>query len=313
MVYEYTAFLPLYIFGPDHFTLVTSTLNCSLIGTKMDISLESLPPPPAPRLRSASIRIDDNIYVTGGRIESRLCQTMDCYNIGTRLWSTGPPMKFARAYHSIVQLPNCASFIVIGGIGGYNVRHSSCEIYDTITKSWVETSPLLQARYGHSSVTLDVNIYTFAGYNDNGVCESCEKYNTNPKEWTAITPLWGQGGTKANVISPDSIVLFGWGQRGARRAPMQIRLYKPSTDVWDDKFKRMEGLCSILDLQASQSGKYQHYLQHGLFGCIYDNAANALMVIANGPTSISILCQSFQTNEWSNCSTSLSHMLDYCC
>jgi hypothetical protein len=84
---------------------------------------------------AAAVRIDDNIYVTGGSGDTgTYLSSMERYHLPTRRWSSLPSMSSPRSGHANVRI-NDDCFMVIGGIVPGS-GDTTCEIYNTVTNKW---------------------------------------------------------------------------------------------------------------------------------------------------------------------------------
>jgi N-acetylneuraminic acid mutarotase len=137
---------------------------------------------------AAAVRIDDNIYVTGGSGDTgTYLSSMERYHLPTRRWSSLPSMSSPRSGHANVRI-NDDCFMVIGGIVP-GPGDTTCEVYNTVTNKWSVVASSTTPRDSFASVSLKGKVYVFGGNSYSDEIASCEVYDIKSNQWSSVASL----------------------------------------------------------------------------------------------------------------------------
>jgi N-acetylneuraminic acid mutarotase len=182
------------------------------------------PPLPTPLDHSGVSTDGSRIYVVGGNMgRGILSDRLFIYDPIQNNWQEGTPMPTARAALT-------ADFIngllyAVGGIGGFGSSLTPVdtnEVYDPVSNSWSETTPMPTARHHHTSAVANGQLYIIGGrilgdgvksninyaltnLNDN------EKFDPVNKTWSIQEQMPTKRSGMAAEVSPmnGNIYVFG--------------------------------------------------------------------------------------------------------
>ena len=110
---------------------------------------------------------------------------------------------------------------------------STVEEYDPETDTWTTKSPLPEARWGHSAVTLNGKIYVIggaSGWAQLKYLESIEEYNPETDTWTTRdsipTPRWL---LSCSVVNGKIYAIGGYGEQEDTTVPT-VEVYEPENE-----------------------------------------------------------------------------------
>ena len=177
--------------------------------------------------------VDGNIIVAGGFGVGGDLTTVQIYNIGGQVWTSG----------ASVPVPNCEGtavtvndvFYVIGGRTNKNVFFS----YDLFTDTWNTTLPALPSpRAGLASAVVGDMIYVMGGRTGTAPLSgtplaTVERYDILNNAWQTMAPLPSPRMDLAAAAVGNKIFVFG-GSTGFLAGMMtDVDVYDPNTDTWD--------------------------------------------------------------------------------
>ncbi len=194
---------------------------------------------PTARGATAAGTVNNKIYVIGGHNGTDYTNTIEEYDPITNTWTaktTTSSMPYPRGDYA-----GCAVNGKIYAIGGWNrpnITYDIVEEYDPATNTWTAKAPIPTARWGHSLVILDGNIYVVGGATGwpiDRLINNIEIYNPSTDTWTAggtniPTPRWMPS---CNVVN-EKIYVIGGNTVGS--SPLStVEEYDPATDNWTTK------------------------------------------------------------------------------
>lgn len=128
------------------------------------------------------------IIVAGGGI-SRLDQasSVEMFDFTTMTWSDQPPMSIERRNTVGLCLPDGITFLVCGGMFDHQFL-SSCEQFNSQTRTWSSAADMLTPREAHVMV-LYRGIPVVLGGRVEYALNTCEQYNITTNTWLPFPPL----------------------------------------------------------------------------------------------------------------------------
>ncbi|WP_099192677.1 GLUG motif-containing protein [Tepidibacter mesophilus] len=200
----------------------------SILTTKLtdEVSGEwqTLKPMPTSRSGAGVIKVNDKIYVIGGRIGNKKLKSVEEYNPETDTWTVKADMLTAKAQFGIAEVNG--KIYVIGGIG--NEYKNTVEEYNPNTDTWIVKADMPTARAQLGVVQVNGKIYAIGGYNGRSL-NKVELYNPKSDSWEEKedmpTARRGLGVIETNAkiyaISGDNL--------------NTIEEYDPNSDKWTQK------------------------------------------------------------------------------
>jgi len=147
-------------------------------------------------------------------------------------WIIIDSTKQHRLFSSSVVLPN-GDVLVTGG-AGHQINYSSCEVYDTATKMWRFTNPMIFPRSHHKSILLDNGkVLVIGGFTYDSFSKSCELYNYQNETWALTDSLkvLREFGYTVNKLHNSSILIVG-GWNRVDKALRKCEIYDVNTNQW---------------------------------------------------------------------------------
>jgi N-acetylneuraminic acid mutarotase len=245
-----------------------------------------------PRQYAASVAlVNGNILVTGGE-DSISINTAEIFDYKKEKWVIAPSMNVGRSTHVMVRLKN-GNVIAIGGFGV-----KSCEIFDTLSKTWSLTDSLHEERtYGETATLLNNgNVLVVGGFYlsvhlTKGL-KSCEIYNAPNSKWTLIDTLkLDRYYHSATKLLDGRVLIVGGFNIEAKGEINNCEIYDPKTEKWNEaaslNFARYEHTATLLpDGKVLVVGgqNYSDEMSPWLNACeLYDPVQNTWTIV--GPLS----------------------------
>lgn len=133
-----------------------------------------------------------NLLMTGGTNGQTTLSAVDIFNPATQTFSPAAPMLLGRDLHTTTLLTN-GTVLVTGGFsaqGASTGTVNDCEIYYPNTNTWVETTPLNQARDNFTATVMpDGNVVVVGGYQNGSYLNSVEVYYSTSATWSYLAPI----------------------------------------------------------------------------------------------------------------------------
>ncbi|XP_055337321.1 kelch-like protein 20 [Paramacrobiotus metropolitanus] len=166
------------------------------------------------------------------------------YDFSTNNWNDIPELQTARG-------TPCAAAIggrvyVVGGCGSHNAQWTdyvpmqTVECYDPMTNCWTYVAPLPIPLDNFAMVAYDDRLYTFGGYNADGVLDAVLCYDPSLDKWTELAKLpTARHWCSASVGSSGLIYVIG-GVSGAMpdmdtESLSCVEAYDPVANQWHKK------------------------------------------------------------------------------
>lgn len=188
------------------------------------------------RSHHISVVVNDRLYLMGG-LKRR---DVEEYDFLTDTWTRKADIPTPRQ-----GLSGCAingKIYTIGGVSdedGPNIFHSTVEVYDPVSDTWTEKTPMPTARVNHTSIAFDGKIYVIGGqigplpatlYN------TIEIYDPETDEWTTLVPGDGfilRWGHSACLLDGKIYVIGGSSETSTPRTSLQtVQEYDPVANTW---------------------------------------------------------------------------------
>ena len=188
-----------------------------------------------PREYSASVElVNGNIFVTGG-VDSISINTTEIFDYKKEKWEIATPMNVGRGSHVMVRLNN-GNVMAIG-----DFFNKSCEIYDTLSKSWILTDSLIVKRsFGETATLLDNgNILVTGGYDETlgkpkGL-KSSEIYDSKQAKWILTDSMkFDRHEFSAIKLSDGRVLVIGGFCVAAKGEINNCEIYDPKTGKWNE-------------------------------------------------------------------------------
>ena len=179
-----------------------------------------------------SSQINQNIYLVGTYDVHRgggyYEMLSSVYIVDNNSYTTASAMKTPRSGFGMCGFGD-RYLLIAGGITNDDLRNkyrevSRCEIYDSFTDKWEQTSDMMMKRASFPLVYFNGNIVAIGGSNaDYGVLDSIESYNVRSKRWTTwsaklLDKLTGHSATAVD----DKLYVFGGLRRYDRCATVEM-------------------------------------------------------------------------------------------
>ncbi|XP_054153782.1 kelch-like protein 17 [Oppia nitens] len=142
----------------------------------------------------ALIEYDNRLWAIGGKNLSGSLDTVETYNIVTRLWSKQSPLNIARYSFGTAVIDNIL-YVCDGNNYQPNQNDpilSSCEYYSMETGEWHLGWTMTMARTDFALVAHNDYLYAigcYFGNFDKGYIQSMERYNTRTKQWQPMANM----------------------------------------------------------------------------------------------------------------------------
>ncbi|WP_437290832.1 kelch repeat-containing protein [Sorangium sp. So ce406] len=145
-------------------------------------------------------------------------------------WSTGDPMKAARADHTATLLSDGRIFVA----GGYGPEGAldSAELFDPSSGRWSTLQPMRAARTAHTATLLsDGRVLVAGGEGGDGVLDSAELFDPRSGRWSTLQPMRAARTAHTATLLEDGRVLVVGGA-DPDSAPNDAELFDPGTGTW---------------------------------------------------------------------------------
>jgi N-acetylneuraminic acid mutarotase len=180
------------------------------------------------------------LFVGGGDGNGNPVSSVELFdptiNPPTDTWTEGGTLNTARAYHTATLLPN-GMVLVAGGATNNASGFSpiaSAELYDPITATWANTSPMNQVREYHTATLLgNGQVLVAGGSGINGITNSAELYSNGT--WLVTGAMNFVREHHTSTLLPNGKVLVAGGDTGGDNVSLGItnaELYDPATGTW---------------------------------------------------------------------------------
>lgn len=258
----------LFVFGGQGNNTFAGAYNVNT--NQWETNLENLP---APRLASASARINDNIYILGGmNAELNPVNTNFIYNITDNTYSTGALLPIEVSWGKAIAYNDS----LIYHVGGNETQAiSSVFFYNINNDTWTEATSLPSARIGGALAVMgDSLIYiggatttTTQGQTFIGVIHPTQKDSIT---WTTATPF--PAGTRFRwdaQIWQDGIIVSGGSQNIGFVGTTDAWHYNPHTDTWTQLPNKKRHVCfHFTGSFQFPDGRWEYVVSSGYNGTI---------------------------------------------
>lgn len=180
---------------------------------------ETLADMPQKRARHASVVVNGNVCVFGGRDEmDGLIAEVDCYDPTANEWSTpfSLPEKYQSSDFTAYATPEDSKVYLIGGYDPMYIaldRVTIVDMTDMANPTYVEGPTLGEKRGDIDVAVLNGEVYVSGGFTDeDGYAtpkNTVEKYNLATKTWTEVDALNKERGDKQLVALNGKVYALG--------------------------------------------------------------------------------------------------------
>ncbi|WP_437320559.1 kelch repeat-containing protein [Sorangium sp. So ce385] len=182
---------------------------------------------------TATLLPDGRVLVAGGEGPDGALDSTEVFDPkagqGGR-WSTGKPMRAARADHTATLLPD-GGVLVAGGEGPDGALDSA-EIYDPAADAWFALAPMLTARTAHTATLLpNGQVLVAGGEGPDGALDSAEIYDPAADAWIPRSPMLTARTAHTATLLPNGQVLVAGGE-GPDGALNAAELFNATSDTW---------------------------------------------------------------------------------
>lgn len=174
------------------------------------------------RSEMATCALKNNIYISGGHIDSRHVWML---NVNVNSWVKVASLNTGRWRHGMVALKG--QIYAIGGFDGQS-RLTTMERYSSFTNAWTTATPMLEAVSSAGVVTCMNKLYVIGGaVDDHQSTDKVQCYDPMDDKWTYKSPAPFQKDCISAVELDGTIYVVGG-------LMSTIFKYQPESDVWSE-------------------------------------------------------------------------------
>lgn len=185
---------------------------------------------PTRRAHLALAAVNGRIFAIAGQTPEGITDAVEIYDPEEDLWTRGNSKPVPAAYVSAAAIGT--DVYVPGGCDTDNTAMEKVEVYNTLTDSWSETSPLPESRCAYALTTLNGTLYLFGGWDGKRYVATTYVYDPQTDAWTQGTPMATERGLAAASLLVDQIYVVG-GYDGKRELTT-CAVYDPEADTWEE-------------------------------------------------------------------------------
>ncbi|MDB2346855.1 hypothetical protein N9V84_03070 [Verrucomicrobiales bacterium] len=129
---------------------------------------------------------------------------------------------------------NHGEVLIAGGVGPEDNALTSCELYDSVKKSWAWTGAMAVARRSGSRLLLgDGRVLAVGGWDGEGnLLNQCELYDPDSRSWSRTGNLnVARKGASYLMMAGDAAVAIGGEDRTGQFAPPEV--FDPARERWE--------------------------------------------------------------------------------
>ncbi|XP_037046582.1 kelch-like protein 10 isoform X2 [Bradysia coprophila] len=187
----------------------------------------------------------DIIFLTGGWHYNHPVATIQAYDTRADRWIDVPHEDPAgpRSFHGSAVVGY--KIYVIGGFDG-EIWFNTCRVFDALSKTWHEISPMHSPRCYVSVVELNGLIYALGGYDGKNRLKSAERYDPATNQWTLVANM-NFLRSDAHACTLNGKIYITGGITG-QICLSKCEYYDPQTNQWTniaDMSSRRSGLTCI--------------------------------------------------------------------
>jgi N-acetylneuraminic acid mutarotase len=198
---------------------------------------------PVPRFEAMGVVVDDEVWVMGGFLSTKLDVTkrIDIYDPSTDSWRLGPELPDAETHAGVVNVER--DFMLLGGfVGNVHDRITSAGVWrwNAAGAVWTTGINFPSPRAAVALALLDTKIYAAAGLAEDGNTDSGEHLILDlagDDGWTPASPLpnpRNHGGGAASGGSFFAVAgRHGWDEVDGHVPTLDA--FDPATDTWHSR------------------------------------------------------------------------------
>jgi DNA-binding CsgD family transcriptional regulator/N-acetylneuraminic acid mutarotase len=161
---------------------------------------------------------------------TKITAATEIYDPIENLWTRGSDKPTPATYVSAVAIGT--DIYVPGGCKADGAPTDTCEVYNALTDSWREISPLPKPRCAYALATLDDVIYLFGGWDGKQYAATVYVYDPHTDHWTEGTSMSTERGFAAAAALENRIFVVG-GYDGERELTTCMA-YDPAAEMWEE-------------------------------------------------------------------------------
>lgn len=183
----------------------------------------------APRAAHAVVATDDAIYALAGTGRGG-APVLDVERFDGERWAVETTLPGRGR--------NAPAAVVLDGriflIGGFDTTTNTpldrVDVYDPITRTWSEATPLPAPRGGHAAAVMSGRIHVLGGGNSQSTLADHDVYDPDTRTWAALPALPRAEGSPAAVVHDGRLHAIG-----GRSGPADfgaVDIFDPRTNAW---------------------------------------------------------------------------------
>lgn len=184
---------------------------------------------PTVRVKAASARWGNFLYVSGGQKDRHTMNEVIKLNIHRDVWEKEAPMIHARHSHGMV---NAGNLIFVAGGDSGTGPSATAEMFNPDTEQWTEIANMSNARYGCQLVAIKSQVYVTGGWNGRRALHECEKYNSENDRWGYISPMTTRRYGHMSTSFGSKIYVLGGQQVQHEDAIVSVECYDSVDNTW---------------------------------------------------------------------------------
>lgn len=135
----------------------------------------------------ASVAVDNNIYVFGGKEGDTIVNKNELFNTSTELWTAKENMPYKRYGHEA--LYNEGYIYICSGYNECNSTIDKISVYDVESDIWLDDISTPNSNTSYASGIFDGELYIFGGKESGEETKKSYKYNFQTEAWTELSQL----------------------------------------------------------------------------------------------------------------------------
>jgi DNA-binding CsgD family transcriptional regulator len=185
---------------------------------------------PTRRAYLALAAVERRIFAIAGQTPEGITAAVEVYDPEDDIWTRGRNKPTPATYVSAAVIGT--DVYVPGGCGAEGTPTQIVEVYDTLTDSWHEVSPLPEPRCAYALTTLDDRLYLFGGWDGRQYVATVYIHDPQMDTWAEVAPMNTRRGFAAAAPLAGSLYVVG-GYDGKRELTTCI-LYDPAAGTWKE-------------------------------------------------------------------------------
>ncbi|XP_073968463.1 kelch-like protein 5 [Rhodnius prolixus] len=187
------------------------------------------------RLQFGVAALDRRLIVVGGRDGLKTLNSVEWFNLETRIWSSLAPMSTHRHGLGLALISDSGPLYAVGGHDGWSYLNT-VERWDPETGQWSYVAPMTTQRSTVGLAVLNNRLYAVGGRDGVSCLRTVEVYDPHTNKWTNCSPMSKRRGGVAVAVLGECLYALG-GHDVPTTNPSAARFdcverYDPKTDTW---------------------------------------------------------------------------------